>query len=226
MIKQILLVVVAHPDDEILGMGGTLLKLSKEGNAKLHVLFLSLGEASRLPSDANEARRKRQAQRVASEIGATIHFTENFPDNAFDSVPLLRIIQAVEPYLTKIRPSVVFTHHGGDLNIDHRLTAQAVFTACRPSNQQFVQRMYSFEILSSTEWQEKKSHQAFLPNVYINIEKQIQKKIELLGIYRQEMNPFPFPRSREGVETLARFRGMECGVTYAEAFELIREIQR
>lgn len=223
--KTNVLVVAAHPDDEVLGMGGTLLKLAQSGKSNLHLLFLSFGEASRGKRIANEELRKRQAIAVSKKIGATIYLEENFPDNTFDSVPLLKIIQKVEYYLNIIKPAIIYTHHGHDLNVDHRLTFQAVFTSARPSRYPNLKKFFTFEILSSTEWQVKTSSTVFLPTTYVDIGQYLKPKIELLREYQREISPFPFPRSPDGVKALAQYRGMESGLKYAEAFQLIREVQ-
>src|SRR3989338_8296920 len=202
-------------------MGGTLLKLAQAGQNNLHLLFLSFGEASRGKKEANEDLRKQQAMAVSKKIGASLHLEENFPDNAFDSVPLLKIIQKVEYYLNIIKPTIIYTHHGQDLNVDHRLTFQAVFTAVRPSRYPYLKKLYTFEILSSTEWQVKTSSTVFLPNTYVDIERYLERKIELLKEYRRELSPYPFPRSPQGVKALAQYRGMESGLKFAEAFQLI-----
>ena len=223
--RETTLIVAAHPDDEILGMGGTLLKLAQAGQNNLHLLFLSFGEASRGKKEANEDLRKQQAMAVSKKIGASLHLEENFPDNAFDSVPLLKIIQKVEYYLNIIKTTIIYTHHGQDLNVDHRLTFQAVFTAVRPSRYPYLKKLYTFEILSSTEWQVKTSSTVFLPNTYVDIERYLERKIELLKEYRRELSPYPFPRSPQGVKALAQYRGMESGLKFAEAFQLIREVR-
>lgn len=222
--REKVLVVAAHPDDEVLGMGGTLLGLKSLGKTKTYILFLSAGEMSRGKQVAKEKLRLKQAIRVAGLVGAKVFLNENFPDNAFDSVPLLKITKTIERYIRKIKPRTIFTHHHGDLNIDHRLTFQAVMTACRPGKTS-VKNIYSFEILSSTEWQVKRSSNIFLPNTYIDIDKFLKQKIKLLKIYSREVNRFPFPRSATGINVLAMYRGMECGLKYAEAFQLIRSIR-
>lgn len=217
-----ILVVAAHPDDEVLGMGGTLFRLAEHG-VKIHLLFLSLGEASRGEAFQDENLRMKQAKMVASKIGAECYLGQNFPDNSFDSVPLLDITKVIESYILKIQPDTIFTHHRSDLNIDHRIAFQAVLTATRPGKSS-VGQIFSFEVLSSTEWQAKTATNIFLPNTYLNIEKYLQKKVNLLQIYEREMAEFPHPRSTVGIKTLARFRGLESGLLAAEAFELVRSI--
>ena len=221
MNKQIL-VIAAHPDDEVLGMGGTLLKFVKKKH-NLHIAFLSKGEASRGQRISNELLRISQANKVGKRLGARIHWVENFPDNEFDKVNLLIIVKSIEKIIREIKPQAVYTHHHEDLNIDHRLTYRAVMTALRPGKSS-VKEIFSFEILSSTEWQAKNSGNVFLPNVYMDVEEHISGKVELMNIYARETGKFPFPRSKEGLRTLAKYRGMESGLKYAEAFELIRNI--
>lgn len=226
MKKNKILVVAAHPDDEILGMGGTLLRmLDEKSKYEIHILFLSFGEASR-GKDAREDLRKKETLLVGKSLGVKIYQSLNFPDNAFDKVPLLDIIKQVERYANEIKPEIIYTHHSHDLNVDHRLTFQAVFTAVRPSRYPYLEKLYTFEVLSSTEWQVKTSSTVFLPNTYIDIEQYLEPKIELLKEYRRELSSYPFPRSPEGVRTLAQLRGMESGLKYAEAFQLIREVWR
>lgn len=212
----------AHPDDEVLGMGGTLLRLADEEN-KIFLLSLTLGETARGKRVAKPDLRIKQAQKVADRLKAVLLPIRDFPDCAFDTVPLLTLTKLIEKHIKDISPDVIYTCHGGDLNIDHQRTFQAVITAARPGKTS-TKKIYSFEVLSSTEWQAKNSGNIFLPNTYVDVEKYIDGKVNLLKIYPQEMGKFPFPRSREGIEALARYRGMESGLRFAEAFHLVRNI--
>jgi len=218
---QKILVIAAHPDDEVLGAGGTILKHVKKGDG-VSILILSEGETSREGS-VNIEKRESEARKAAELLGAKI-FLEKLQDNQFDSLPLLKIVKVAEKYLDEVKPSIVYTHNPHDLNIDHRITFQAVLTACRPKPGYFVKKILSFEILSSTEWQVKDGKNQFLPNVYNEITEFIDKKIEILEVYRQEVENFPHPRSKEGVKILAQYRGMEAGYKCAEAFQLIRQL--
>lgn len=216
------LIVAAHPDDEVLGMGGTMAKLSHDGD-ELHIAFLSKGEGSRGEEVADEQLRTSQAEEVVGFLKAKLYWLANFPDNEFDKVSLLQITKVVEEAIKKINPDIIYTHHHGDLNIDHRTTFQAVITACRPGKTS-VREIYSFEVLSSTDWQAKIEGRAFLPNLYIDIGDYIEDKIKLMNIYAREIGVFPFPRSEKGIRTLAQYRGMESGLMFAEAFRLIRGV--
>lgn len=222
--KNDVLVVAAHPDDEVLGVGGTMLKHVNEGD-RVHILLLGDGESAR-DLKGNIKKRANQANRVAEKVGAKNLFLEKLPDNQFDSLSLLQITKTVEKYLFKIKPSILYTHFANDLNIDHRLTFQAVITACRPQPDFFVRYIFSFEVLSSSEWQYKKGAQLFAPTHYNDVTRFIDKKMSLMKIYKNELRPFPHPRSLLGIKTQAQYRGMEVGLDFAEAFELVRSIKK
>lgn len=220
--KNKVLAVVAHPDDEILGVGGTLIKHVQNGD-EVQILILSDGETSR-GEVADISKRKKQAQKVAEKIGASQIFFEQYTDNSFDSIPLLKITQSVEKVVYQEKPSIIYTHHAHDLNIDHRITMQAVMTTCRPQPDFFVKNIYTFETPSSTEWQEKTADNTFLPNVYTDISRTVDQKLETLEIYADELRDYPHPRSIEAIQKLAEYRGIEVGKKFCEAFQLVREI--
>lgn len=217
------LVVAAHPDDEVLGVGGAILKHVVEGD-NVSILILGDGETSRGEEVADVDKRATEAEKAAELFGAKL-YRENLPDNAFDTVALLEIAKKVENVVREVQPELIYTHHQYDLNVDHRLTCQAVLTACRPQPGHPTKKILTFETLSSSEWQIKDLHNNFCPTVYVDIEKYLGKKMEVLKIYDDEMREYPHPRSYEGVELLAKFRGMEVGLKSAEAFQLIRNIE-
>lgn len=220
--KNKILIIAAHPDDEILGVGGTILKHIKNGN-EASILILGEGETSR-DSGVNIKKRERQAKKAAKLLGAKNLFLETLPDNKFDSIPLLEIVKEVEGVINKVRPNIIYTHHSYDLNIDHRLTFQAVLTACRPQPGFFVKKILTFETPSSTEWQVKKRKEIFCPTEYNDITDFIDKKIEVLKVYKNELKKPPHSRSIKGVRILAQYRGVEVGYKYAEAFQVIRDL--
>lgn len=218
-----ILVIAAHPDDEILGVGGTLIKHVKSGD-KVFCLILGEGIMARLGGKKVEIDKLRAETMEAGKIiGFKKIYFANFPDNSFDSVSLLSITQEVEKYLGLIKPDTIYTHHGDDLNIDHQLTFRAVLTACRPCNVHCPKEIFTFETLSSTEWQVK-NPLAFCPNTYIDIEKTINGKVVALEKYQSEIRPYPHSRSAQGIKILAQYRGLESGLKFAEAFCLIRKI--
>ena len=217
-----ILIVCAHPDDEVLGMGGTISKLSQQGH-EISILFLADGETSRHESSDfthKIERRKKDSQKAASILGIKNTYYERFPDNAMDSVPLLDIVRKIEKVISLSQPDIIYTHYGHDLNIDHRITFQAVMTASRPIiGNHYAKEIYSFEVSSSSEWT---NHERFNPNVYSDISEFVETKINALKIYDKEMRDFPHPRSYKAVEALANIRGSECGCEAAESFMCIR----
>jgi LmbE family N-acetylglucosaminyl deacetylase len=223
------LVVAAHPDDEILGCGGTIARHTSRGD-EVSILILGEGITSRAKRREpkkwqQELKRLReQVNRAAAAVGAGRTFHHDFPDNRFDSVDLLDLIKVVEETKSKVNPTIVYTHHGGDLNIDHRMTFQAVLTACRPQPGEGVRTIYSFEIASSTEWNAWTASNAFLPNVYVDITKTLQTKLKAMSVYSAELRKYPHPRSLRALEVMARRNGVEAGIEAAERFSLIRSV--
>lgn len=222
-----ILTLVAHPDDEVLGCGGTLAKFADQG-ALIHVAFFSDGVSSRDISAADrqtELNARRAAARAASQIlhVKSVSF-DDFPDNRMDTVALLDVIKVVERLIAEYRPDTVLTHHAGDVNIDHHLLHQAVVTACRPQGRYSVKTLLFFEVPSSSEWQTPVTASAFIPNWFSDISKTLEQKLRALDAYTAELRPWPHPRSRQGVEYLARWRGATVGVDAAEAFMLGRRI--
>lgn len=222
--SDIILVVAAHPDDEILGCGGTVARLANEG-AKVYTLLLGQGIAAKHDSlDKTEyqeqiAKLKKCMNAANKAIGVQEVFSFDFPDNKFDTVALLDIVKTVEKIKNKIKPNVIYTHYEKDLNIDHRITYEAVITATRPLATETVKTIYSFEVLSSTEWHYPL---AFSPDTFFDISESINLKLEALSCYETELRPFPHPRSLEGAELNAKVWGMKIGVDCAEAFRVVR----
>lgn len=223
------LVVAAHPDDEILGCGGTMALHSMKGD-EVYVLILGEGITSR---DVKRDRKKRDREikelkrdiEAANKIvGTKRTFLYDFPDNRFDNVPLLDIIKVIEKVKNEVIPDIVYTHHHGDLNIDHRLTFHAVLTACRPLKGESVKEIYSFEVPSSTEWSADSS-KYFIPNYFVNIKETLEKKTNAMKAYTNEICDFPHPRSEEAIKTIAECWGIKVGLNAAEAFEVIRMIR-
>jgi len=222
-----ILIVVAHPDDEVLGCGGTIAKYIKNGS-KAYCLFLGRGKSSRLEKEKNNIVKKEQdilekeAQKAAKILGISKVFFENFPDQKYDTVSFLDIVKSIERVKNKIKPDIIFTHHQGDLNLDHQITFKAALTACRPLKKETVREIYSFEVPSSTEWGTPKRKNYFVPNVFIDISDTFSKKVRALKAYKSELREYPYPRSLKGIKVFSQKRGMEVGLKYAEAFELIR----
>ncbi|WP_456392071.1 PIG-L deacetylase family protein [Persephonella sp.] len=224
--KRKVLIVAAHPDDEVLGCGGTVSRLIREGY-EAYTLILGEGITSR-DKNRNRENRKKEINKLKKQIykankilGVKEVFTFDFPDNRFDSVDFIDIVKTIEEVKNNLNPEIIFTHSKSDLNIDHQITYKAVITATRPMKEESVKQIYSFEVLSSTEWNYPLS---FSPNVYFDIEKTLELKLKAMSAYEMELREYPHPRSLEGIKIKAGQRGIEAGFYYAEAFELIRII--
>ncbi len=226
MSKKIL-IVAAHPDDEVLGCFGTVSKLIKEGY-EAYTLILGEGKTSRDEKRLVENKKdeirilNNEIQKANDVIGIKKVFVETFPDNRFDSVDLLDIIKVISKVKEVVKPDIIFTHYEHDLNIDHQITYKAVITATRPMENECVKEIYSFEILSSTEWNYPLS---FSPDTYYDVSDTIDLKIEAMKEYTSELCEYPHPRSVEGIELNAKYQGMRIGKRYVEAFKSVRVIK-
>ncbi len=226
MAKKIL-IVAAHPDDEILGCGGTTARLVK-GGYEAYTMILGEGITSR---DVTRKRKKReeeiaqlkkQIHEANNIIGVKDVFIYDFPDNRFDSVPLLDIVKVIEKVKDKLKPDMLFTHYEKDLNIDHQLTYRAVMTAARPLPGETIKEIYSFEVLSATEWNFPLT---FSPDYFFDITATIDTKTKAMGKYISELREYPHPRSLKGVRLNAENWGMRVGMAYAEAFKTVRVLK-
>lgn len=223
------LVVAAHPDDEVLGCGGTVARLAQEGHA-VHIAIMAEGitsrHAQRDQADAKQlSRLHQQAHAAAAEMGAKDVVLFKLPDNRLDTVPLLEVVKLVEGLVDKLAPKVIYTHHPSDLNVDHGLINRAVLTATRPVAGGSVHEIYAFEVPSSTEWSFHQLGPAFRPNVFVDIADTLEKKIDAMACYDSEIRNFPHPRSQDALRAIAMRWGSVAGCKAAEAFELVRSIR-
>ena len=222
------LTIAAHPDDEILGCGATMARLSSEGH-EVHILILGEGATSRHTEPGAGALQvtelRTQAEKAGRVLGAASVIVENLPDNKFDDLPMLDIVRMVERHVTDLKPSAIFTHHGSDLNIDHRLTAQAVVTATRTMAGTPVKEVLAFHIPSSTEWSFGVTGQPFKPDVFFDVTDHMAAKINAMELYAGETREFPHPRSPEALDAISKTWGSTAGFAAAEAFELVRSLR-
>lgn len=224
------LVIAAHPDDEVLGCGGTIARLTNEMK-NVYVAILGEGITSRYSqheqADVSTLETLRNSSKRVSELlGVKELFLYDLPDNRFDTIPLLDIVKIIEALIDKVKPSTIYTHHSGDLNIDHSIIHRATLTATRPIAVHSVKQVYAYEVPSSTEWAFGQFTMGFKANVFVDISVTLEKKIEAMEIYESEARTFPHPRSPEALRALAKRWGATAGLEAAEAFELIREIKR
>lgn len=230
MLKNEVLVIAAHPDDEILGCGGTMAMHANKGDT-VRVVILAEGITSR-----GKVRDRESNGKKLDELRADVHRANNvlgvhsidlhdFPDNRMDSIERLEVVKVVEQFIDKYHPDIIYTHHKGDVNVDHRRIHDAVVTACRPMpGPHRVETLLFFEVASSTEWQPPGSAAPFVPNWFINISDELDNKINALKEYEGEMRPWPHARSLKALEYLAKWRGANIGVEAAEAFVLGRHL--
>jgi len=223
------LVVAAHPDDEILGCGGTMTRLVREGH-EVRIAILAEGMSSRYAhrEDADQQQLQHlhaRARQAADKVGAKELVLCKLPDNRLDTVPLLDVVKTVEDLVARFRPGIIYTHHPGDLNVDHGVVHRAVLTATRPMSGQCVRDVYAFEVPSSTEWAFQRIEPPFRPNVFVDIADSLETKIAALGCYDTEARKFPHPRSPEALRAIATRWGSVVGLQAAEAFELIRSVR-
>ncbi len=217
------LVVVAHADDEALGCGGTIARHVAEGDT-VYVVFMADGVSSRVDADGTALVARNQAAETARVIlGVKENFYLGLPDNRMDSIPLIDVVQKLEPIVDMLQPNIVYTHHHGDLNVDHRITHKAVMTACRPLPGSSVRAIYAFEVMSSTEWATTTA-EPFLPNYFVDISGYLAKRNDVFNAYHMEMRKAPHSRSIEHLTNLASHRGQSVGILAAEAYMSLRVV--
>lgn len=222
--SKTVLVVAAHADDEVLGCGGTLAKHVAAGD-KVHVVFVADGVTSRGGAGQEDlVRRQRATESARNILGISTMAFLNLPDNRLDSLPLLDIVQPLEALIGKLAPEIIYTHHYGDLNVDHRLAHQAVMTACRPLPGGTVREILAFEVMSSTEWSSP-GLAPFLPDLFVDISVHMEIKMQALEAYGLEIRVPPHSRSMEHMRSLSKHRGYCVGVDAAEAFMVMRVLR-
>ncbi len=228
MIEGPVLVLASHPDDEVLGCGGTIARLAQDG-VDVDIAILGEGVTSRY-ADRDEAdlevvaRLHDTSRRVGELLGARSVELFGLPDNRFDTVPLLDVVKVIEELVERLRPATLFTQAGGDLNVDHAVLFRAALTATRPVAGHPVRRVYAYEVMSSTEWAFGQFEPAFQPNLFVDIAATLERKVEAMQLYESEARPFPHPRAPESLRAAARRWGSNAGVEAAEAFQLVRAV--
>ena len=223
--SNIVLVVAAHSDDEALGCGGTMARHVAEGDS-VYALFLADGTSSRAGADpADQERRQQAAESARQLLGVEKYYYLDLPDNRLDSLPLIEVVQPLEAVIEELRPNIIYTHHYGDLNVDHRVAHQAVLTACRPQPHASVKEIYAFQVMSSTEWNSP-GVVPFLPSYAVDISSYLAIKEAALQAYALEMRAFPHSRSIPHLLDLARHNGAVHGLEAAEVFMQIRRIRQ
>lgn len=218
------LLVVAHPDDEVLGAGATMYRLAKEGHL-VNVCILS-GEVNARNHRPSTDELYEDVNNSMNILGVNKIITGNFPNIEFNTVPHLKLVQFIEKAIIETKADVIFTHHPADLNNDHVHTSLACQAAARLFQRRTdispLKELLFMEVPSATEWSLNKGMHQFSPNIFIEVgEESVDKKIEALSQYRGVMRDYPHPRSKEALKGLAAYRGGQAGMVYAEAFESV-----
>lgn len=221
------LVIAAHPDDEVLGCGATIARLAKQ-EVEVSIMILAQGLTSRRAFDARTVKKalalhQDRAEKAAKVLGARHVSFSGLPDQKMDTIALLDITHRIEAEIDRLCPDTIFTHHGGDLNYDHVLTFRATLTATRPTAA-VPERVYAYEVPSSTEWSFQRFSPVFEPNVFYDISDTLETKIRAMQVYETETRKFPHPRSPEVLRAIAHRWGSVVGKSAAEAFQVVREI--
>ena len=223
--REVVLVVVAHSDDESISMAGTIHKHIKKGD-KVFVISMTDGVGARVDANLKKINERKNASVTASKVlGFEWGDCYDFSDNVMDSYPLIEIVKAVEKAKYKYRPTLVYTHSGADLNVDHRVVANSVLTAFRPQPNELCKELRLFEVASATDYGNSAITGSFSPNLFINISNEWPAKVEALKTYMEEMREYPHSRSIQGIKNLANLRGNQVGYDFAEAFEVIRKLE-
>jgi LmbE family N-acetylglucosaminyl deacetylase len=225
-LKQDILIVVAHKDDETIGMGGTIAKHTNNGD-NVFCVAMTDGVSSRKDSTQSDVKKRALAANKAAKI-LNFKWLENrvFPDNSIDSIPLLSIIEVIEEAKNEINPKIIYTHSKADLNIDHRIVCDAVLTAFRPQPSESWNEIITFEVPSATDYGHPNVTGNFSPNLFVNIEKTWDLKKKALNCYSEEMRKYPHSRSLKALENNNKSLGNKVGLEFAEAFQIIRKIER
>jgi len=212
------LAIAAHPDDEVLGCGGTL-ALHADAGDEVTIVIACEGESLRYGAGmVDQAADIREAAKV---LGAAVR-TLGFPDQRLDTLNLVELIRPLEQAVAEVRPQVVYCQYGGDINRDHHLLFQAVLVATRPVVEN-IRAVYAFETSSSTEWAFPRT---FVPDTWVDVSSTLERKIQAMACYRSEIREYPHPRSLEALRYQAMHRGSEVALRAAEAFMTVRRVHR
>ena len=216
-----ILVVAPHPDDEVLGLGGTLLRSKNEGNVVAWMIATEMKKEFNW-SDSQIVKRELEIQKISEFFKFDEVYRLGFPTARLDTVAMNAIVQSVADVIKIYEPNIVYLPHGGDVHTDHKILNAAVLSCVKSFRYPSIRRILSYETMSETE-HELGGSVGFKPNVFIDISSYLGFKIKAMEIYESEVGDFPFPRSKIAIESLAKYRGSAVGFEAAEAFELLRE---
>lgn len=222
-----ILVIAAHPDDEVLGMGGTIAKLVKEGKV-VDVLIVTDGSSSQYRDSGQLAEiieaKKKETRNCANMLGVRDIYYGGLPDMKLDCTPHIDINQAIEKVIDKVQPDTVFTHFWGDVNMDHQNVYKSTLVTVRPVLGQVVRNLYCYRVPSSTEWTPNKDDTMFMPNYFVDIEQYAEQKYKAFACYSTELRDYPHPRSVQYLRESDKAAGLRVGMLAAEEFVMLRKL--
>ena len=219
------LVIGAPPDDEVLGSGGVIARHADAGD-EVYVCILSEGASAQYADPEMIKVRRAAARKAAKILGVKDSFYHDLPDSRMETVPHVEINAILEKHVAEVKPEVVYTHFGGDTDLDHQRSYRSTIVAARPKVDSPIRKVLCYEVLGQTHWAGPGAESAFNPNVFIDIGDYLGKKLAAMKCYSSEVEPYPHPRSLTAIDALAKIRGVLCGCEAAEAFVLVRDVQR
>jgi LmbE family N-acetylglucosaminyl deacetylase len=220
-----ILIVAAHPDDEILGVGGTILKHKAKGDRLCWLIVTNVFEHQGFSAE-RVASRQEEIKRVAKQLGINEVVKLDYPTMTLSSSSVITMVPQISKIFTEFRPDIVYCHNRSDAHSDHRIIFDAVMACTKSFRYPFIKQVLMYEVLSETEFGPNLAEKAFLPNYFVDISEFFAQKLDIMKIYESEIGEHPFPRSLRNIEALATYRGASVGVEYAEAFQLIKYIDK
>ncbi|EKY07763.1 PIG-L family deacetylase [Capnocytophaga sp. Marseille-Q4570] len=219
------IVISAHPDDEILGAGGTLLKHKKNGDKIYWLIVTNVLESCGF-SKERVCSRQKEIEKISEALGVEKVFLLNYPTMSLSTSTLIEMVPKISKVFTEIEPEIVYCLNRSDAHSDHRITFDAVMACTKSFRYPFIKQVLMYECISETEFAPQLPEKVFIPNYFVDISSFLEEKLELMKIYESEVGEHPFPRSLRNIEALATYRGASVGVEYAEAFQLIKYIDK
>lgn len=218
------LVIAPHPDDEILGVGGMMLKNIKDGN-EVYVCIVTIGTPPLFNNVEQCEKNEQDALECHKHIGVSKTYCMRLPSTMLESIPRYELNSRILEVIRDVQPDEVYIPHYGDMQKDHQMVADAVMVAVRPKYFPQVKRVYAYETLSETGWNAPSVANEFIPNVWMDITEVLEDKLKALKFFTLQIGEFPDPRSVESIRALAKYRGTQMFYEAAEAFQLIRELK-
>ena len=219
------IVISAHPDDEVLGAGGTLLRHKEKGDEIFWLITTGVFEEQGFSKERVDSRKK-EIVKVEQLLGVSKTFQLSYPTMSLTSRELIEMVPKISEIFSEVKPEVIYCMNRSDAHSDHRVTFDAVMACTKSFRYPFVKQVLLYECISETEFAPALPEKAFIPTYFVDISKHLKAKIEIMRIYESELGEHPFPRSERNIEALATFRGASVGVEYAEAFQLVKYIDK